>query len=204
MSQSRYLLGLTGSIGMGKTTTSRLFTEAGVPVWDADAVVERLYAKGGKGVVAISELVPSSVHEGAVDRSKLKTALASDDKLLARIEAVIHPLVEQKRIDFISESERSGGSLAVFDIPLLFETGAEKWLDGVAVVTCPPAMQRQRVLARPGMDGKTFALILARQMPDAEKRARADFIIDTSRGIEDARAQVQAVIRDIHQGKTRA
>ena len=204
MSKRPYLLGLTGSIGMGKTTTAGLFAEAGVCVWDADAVVERLYAMGGKGVGPVGDLVPGAVREGIVERSKLRAALALDARLLARLEAVIHPLVAKERIDFIDEIVKSDRQLAVFDIPLLFETGAENWLDGVVVVSSPARVQRQRVMARQGMDAKTFALILARQMPDAEKRARANFIIDTSQGIEDARSQVQAVIQRIHQGKARA
>lgn len=197
MSKRPYLLGLTGSIAMGKSTTAAQFADEGIPVWDADAVVRKLYGPGGKGVSAIGALVPGAVIDGVVNRDRLKNALGHDPSLLPKIEAAIHPLVAQDRIDFIEENIKRGSRMVVLDIPLLFETSAEKGLDGVVVVTCQPDIQRQRLAARTGMSAEALALIMSRQMPDAQKRRKADFIIDTSLGIEDARQQVQAVIARI-------
>jgi dephospho-CoA kinase len=197
-----YFLGLTGSIGMGKSTTARMFAEADVPVWDADTAVHRLYAPGGAGANAIAALVSEAVDETGVDRAKLRAAIADDPGMLARVEAQIHPLVAQDRAGF---TERYGErDLLLFDIPLLFETGAESWLDGVLVVSVPPAVQRERVLARPGMTEAAFERILARQTPDAKKRARADFIIETDAGIEPARRAVRAVIDRIRRERAHA
>ncbi len=204
MSERPYLLGLTGSIAMGKSTTAALFAQEGIPVWDADDVVRKLYGRGGNGVSAIGALVPDVVIEGAVNRDKLKNALSGNPSLLQKVEAAIHPMVSQDRIDFIKENVKLDVEMIVFDIPLLYETGAEKGLDGVVVVTCPPEVQRQRLSARTGMGAETLAIIVARQMPDAQKRRRADFIIDTSRGIADARDQVQAVIQQIRREKLHA
>jgi dephospho-CoA kinase len=162
-----YVLGLTGSIGMGKSTTAELFRELGVPVWDADAAVHRLYAKGGAAVGPVGALCPDAVRGGAVDRAALKAWIARDGSALAQLEAVVHPLVAAERAEFVA---RADAPLIVLDIPLLFETGAQ--VDGVLVVTAPPEVQRARVLARAGMDAAQLETVLARQMPDAEKRAQ--------------------------------
>jgi dephospho-CoA kinase len=190
-----FRLGLTGSVGMGKSTTAAIFAAAGVPVWDADAAVHRLYAAGGAGVAVIAGLVPAAVRDGAVDRSVLRQAVLDDPGLLARIEAGIHPLVAADRAAFLTE--HAAADLVLLDIPLLYETGAEASVDAVAVVSAPPEVQRERVVARPGMTEPAFAAILARQVPDAEKRRRADFVIDTGRGLEAARAAVLSLIAEI-------
>lgn len=195
-----YRLGLTGSIGMGKSTTAGLFAEAGIPVWDADAAVHRLYAAGGAGAAALAGIAPEAIVDGAVDRGRLRDAILADPALLGRIEARVHPLVAADRAAFAAAHGASG--ILLFDIPLLFETGGDLDLDGVLVVTAPPEVQRARVLARPGMTPAAFEHVLARQVPDAEKRARADFVISTDRGIEAARADVRAILdrirADIH------
>lgn len=167
-----YRLGLTGSIGMGKSTTAEMFRDLGVPVWDADAAVHRLYE--GAAVGPVGALCAKAVTNGRVDRTVLKEWIASDPTALAKLEAVVHPLVAADRAEFIADAD---GPLVVLDIPLLFETGAD--VDGVLVVSAPPEVQRARVLARPGMDEPQLTRILARQMPDAEKRLRADFVIET-------------------------
>lgn len=190
-----FLLGLTGSIGMGKSTTAGLFAEAGVPVWDADAAVHRLYAAGSGAVAAIAELIPEAVVEGAVDRERLRRAVLAEGGLLGRIEARVHPLVAAERTAFIAGHRDA--DLIVCDIPLLYETGAEAGLDAVLVVTAPAEVQRARVMARPGMTESAFAHILSRQVPDVEKRALADFIIDTTEGLDAARAAVGVVIAKI-------
>lgn len=187
-------LGLTGSIGMGKSTTARLFAERGAAVWDADAAVHRLYARGGAAVPAIAALAPDAVVGGAVDRDRLRKAVLADETLLPRIEAAVHPLVAEDRAAFLAEAEAAGRAVAVCDVPLLFETGVAGAFDAVAVVSAPAEVQRARVLGRPGMTAEAFEAILARQTPDAEKRARADFIIDSGRGVEAARAQVDAIM----------
>ncbi len=188
-----FRLGLTGSIGMGKSTTAAMFAEAGVPVWDADATVHRLYARGGAAVPKVAALCPDCVQDGAVDRAALSSWIAGSPDRLARLEAVVHPLVAEDRTGLLQDSH---ADLILFDIPLLYETGAEAGLDAVAVVTAPPEVQRARVLARPGMTFERFQDLLARQMPDADKRARADYLIETTT-IESARAQVHSVLRDI-------
>jgi dephospho-CoA kinase len=190
-----YLLGLTGSVGMGKSTTARLFAEAGVPVWDADAAVHRLYAAGGAGAAVLADLLPQAVSDGTVDREALRRAVVADEDLLEQVETRIHPLVGKDREAFVSG--QTGADVLLFDIPLLFETGAEAWLDGVLVVSAPAEVQRARVLARPGMTEAALARILERQMPDAEKRARADFVIRTDRGVEAARADVLGLLERI-------
>ncbi len=197
-----YRLGLTGSVGMGKSTTAAFFTEAGVPVWDADAAVHRLYAKGGGGADALAALVPAAVVDDAVDRDRLRAALADDPGLLARIEAVVHPLVGEDRARFVAA--HPAANLLVFDIPLLYETGADAWLDGVLVVTAPAAVQRARVLARPGMTEAMLDRILARQMPDADKRSRADFVIETDKGVDAARSAVLALLARLKESAVRA
>lgn len=181
-----YRLGLTGSIGMGKSTTADMFRALGVPVWDADAAVHRLYS--GPAVGPVSEICPSAVVNGHIDRTALKDWIARDDAALGKLEAVVHPLVAADRAAFIAQAE---APLVVLDIPLLFETGAD--VDGVLVVTAPPDVQRARVLARHGMDDAQLDRILARQMPDAEKRARADFVIETL-DMDSTRVAVQDLV----------
>lgn len=189
-----YRLGLTGSIGMGKSTTAGFFREAGVPVWDADDAVHRLYAFGGAAVGPITNLCPDAIQNGAVDRAALKAWIAADDSALQKIESVVHPLVAADRAQFLSD--HADAPILLLDIPLLFETNAETWLDGVLVVTTSPDEQRRRVMTRPGMDEETFQTILARQTPDAEKCARADFVIETI-SLEQTRAAVETLIAQI-------
>ena len=186
-----YRLGLTGSIGMGKSTTAGFFREMGVPVWDADAAVHRLYDKGGAAVAPVASLCPEAEHEGAIDRAALKRWIARDSSALAALEAVVHPLVARDREAFVASVT---GPLVVLDIPLFFETGAQ--VDGVLVVTAPESVQRARVLERPEMDAAQLDAILARQMPDAEKRARADFVIETI-DMDSTRAAVQKLVRKL-------
>jgi len=180
------LVGLTGSIGMGKSTAAQMFADAGIPVWDADLAVHRLYAKGGAAVAPVGQLIPGSVENGALSRDVMKTALARDSSLLHHLEAIVHPLVAKDRAAFIAR--HNDAPILLFDIPLLFETGAEIWLDETICVTAPPEVQRQRVLSRPGMTEAQFDAILARQMPDAEKRRRADHVIEAIDLDETARA----------------
>ncbi|MBU3029063.1 dephospho-CoA kinase [Paracoccus marinaquae] len=189
-----YLLGLTGSIGMGKSTTSQMFRDLGHPVWDADEAVHRLYAAGGAAVDPVAHAFPGALQDGAIDRAALKTALAADPAALGRLEAIVHPLVAADRVDFIRRHRQR--PLVVLDIPLLFEGGGERHLDGVAVVSTDAATQRARVMARPGMTEETLQMILSRQMPDAEKRARADWIIPTDT-LEGARQAVEGIVREI-------
>ena len=188
-----HLLGLTGSIGMGKSTTAQMFRDEGVPVWDADAVVHRLYAKGGAAVPVIADAIPGAVIDGAVDRGALKTRLAADPSLIKTLEGIVHPLVAADRAASLAEQD---APLVVFDIPLLFETGAEAWLDSVLVVTAPAEVQKERVLARGAMDEAMFAQILARQMPDKEKREKADHVIETLT-LDDTRAAVRKLIAEL-------
>ncbi|WP_404418072.1 dephospho-CoA kinase [Brevundimonas vesicularis] len=188
------LLGLTGSIGMGKSTTTAMFADLGAVVWNADDAVHRLYARGGEAVGPVGEAFPGVVVDGAVDRTRLAEALGKDDTAFRRLEAIVHPLVAQGRAADLEAARTAGVELAVLDIPLLFETSGDKAVDAVVVVTADPAIQAERVLARPGMTRERFDAILARQMPDAEKRARADFVIDTGRGLEAARDEVEAIV----------
>ncbi|QDY69983.1 dephospho-CoA kinase [Qingshengfaniella alkalisoli] len=188
-----FKLGLTGSIGMGKSTTARMFSDLGCAVWDADAAVHRLYAEGGAAVEPMRKLRPVALMDGTVSRDRLKEWIATDPDALRQIEAVVHPLVAQDRADFLADCP---SDIAVLDIPLLFETGAEGSVDGVAVVSAPHAMQRERVLARPGMTAEQFDQILARQMPDAEKRMRATWVIPTDT-LETAKAAVKRVVQEI-------
>jgi dephospho-CoA kinase len=192
MSEGLYILGLTGSIGMGKSTTAGFFRDAGVPVWDADASVHRLYDTGGAGVRAIEALIPAAIKDGAVDRSALRQAILDDKGLLKRIEEVVHPLVSADRRDFLDS--HSDKSLVICDIPLLFETGADAWLDGILVVTADKDVQEQRVMEREGMTREVFETILAKQTPDAEKCQRADYLIDTGLGLDHAQAEVLSLI----------
>ncbi|MGO4851753.1 dephospho-CoA kinase [Phaeovulum sp. W22_SRMD_FR3] len=189
-----FRLGLTGSIGMGKSTTAAMFAAEGVPVWDADAAVHRLYAAGGPAAQALAPLFPTAIVEGAVDRSALKAIIAADPTALPRLEAVVHPLVTADRADFLTV--HADAPLVLLDIPLLFETGAEAQMDATLVVSAPPEVQRARVLARPGMTPEQLQIILDRQMPDAEKRARATYVIETVTLEATARA-VQELIRKL-------
>lgn len=188
-----HLLGLTGSIGMGKSTTAQMFRDAGVPVWDADATVHSLYAKGGAAVPQFDAELPEAVIDGVVSRDKLKDLIADDLAVMGQIEAIVHPLVAKDRSAFIA---RTKAPLLVFDIPLLFETKADAWLTSVLVVTAPPEVQKSRVMARPGMTAAQFDRIMERQMPDAEKRARADHIIEALT-LDDTRAAVHKLIAEL-------
>lgn len=189
------VLGLTGSIGTGKSTTAGMFRTLGVPVHDADATVHELYA--GEAVTAVGQAFPTAVAGGVVDRKALVAELSAQPEGFKTLEAIIHPMVRRKEAAFLKAHRASGSPLVVLDIPLLFETGGETRVDKVVVVTCAPALQRQRVLARPGMTDEKFALLLSRQVPDAEKRSRADFVVNTDNGLEDARKQVEHIIRTL-------
>lgn len=191
------VIGLTGSIGMGKTATARMFAEEGVPVADSDAVVHQLYEKGGAAAAPIADAFPAVITDGAIDRQKLARHLAGHPDDFKKIEAIVHPLVRAEQENFLSQARRRKAPLAVLDIPLLFETGRYRDVDKIVVVSAPEAVQRERVLARPGMTEEKFASILARQLPDAEKRARADFIVDSDRGFDHARAQVRRIIAEL-------
>ncbi len=186
-------LGLTGSIGMGKSTTAAMFRDEGVPVWDADATVHKLYAKGGPAVAPIGQEFPDAIVDGAVDRDQLKQIIASDATVLPKLEAIVHPLVAAGRAEFLDTNK---AELVVFDIPLLFETGADTWLDSVLVVTCPPDVQAKRVLDRGTMSSDQFQMILSRQMSDSEKRARADHVIETLT-LDATRAAVRNLIAEL-------
>lgn len=190
-----FLLGLTGSIGMGKSTTSALFRAAGVPVHDADAAVHRLYA--GAAATPIEAAFPGTTAAGIVDRARLAAAVLGRPEALARLEAIIHPLVRADEQAFLACCHKEGAAVAVLDVPLLLETGGEARCDAVVVVTAPATVQRERVLARPGMTAEKFEAILARQMPDAEKRRRAHFLVDTSRGLVAARHQVRSILNAV-------
>jgi dephospho-CoA kinase len=192
MAERMFILGLTGSLGMGKSTTARFFAEAGVPVHDADAVVHKLYE--GEAAAAIEAAFPGTAAGGKVDRNKLAARVLGDAGALKRLEAIVHPLVQRAEERLLAEARARGEKIAVLDIPLLFETGGDRRVDAVVVVSAPPGVQRARVLERPGMTIEKLDAILAKQMPDAEKRARADFVVDTSEGYEAARAQVRAIL----------
>jgi len=188
------LLGLTGSIGMGKSTTTTMFAEHGALVWNADDAVHALYAAGGAAVEPIGEAFPGVIVDGVVDRTRLAEALGRDDTAFKRLEAIVHPLVAAGRLADLEAARSAGIKLAVLDIPLLFETGGDGAVDAVVVVTADAETQRRRVLARPGMTAERFEAILARQTPDAEKRRRADFVIDTGEGLDAARARVAEIV----------
>ena len=193
------VLGLTGSIGMGKSTTAKMFAEAGVPVHDSDEAVHRLYA--GAAAPLVEEAFPGTVVDGMVDRARLSKRVVGDAEALAKLEAIVHPLVRTDANRFVAHHRAAGTPLVVLDIPLLFETGGAARVDKIAVVSAPLEIQRKRVLSRPGMTLEKFEAILARQTPDSEKRRRADFVIDTGESIEAARRQVEAIIRELS-GKT--
>ncbi|MFD2173076.1 dephospho-CoA kinase [Rhodobacter lacus] len=191
-----FRLGLTGSIGMGKSTTARLFAEAGVPVWDADAAVHALYAQGGAAVAPVAAAFPGVAQAGRVDRARLKTLISEDKQALSRLESIVHPLVREARRAFLAAHEMA--EIVLLDIPLLYETGAEKDCDAVLVVTAAPDVQRARLLDRGQMSAAELDLILARQMPDAEKRARADYLIETL-SLDQTRAAVRDLLQRIGQ-----
>lgn len=192
-----YKLGLTGSIGTGKSTTAAMFAAEGVPVWDADNAVAKFYLPNAAGSKALETLVPLAVGASGVDRAKLRSAIQADAGLLGKIEAMIHPLLVQDRQNFLDDHHAA--PIVLFDLPLLFETGADQWLDGVLVVTVSPELQRDRVLARPSMTPEFLNNILARQLPDAEKRARADWVIDTGLGMENARMCVLELLAQLRE-----
>lgn len=187
-------LGLTGSIGMGKSVTAKMFADAGAPVYDADAAVHTLYEQGGAAVKPVGEIFPAAIKDGAVSRSALRDIVLKNPDDLAKLNSVVHPLVASSQIAFREAAQASGAAVAVLDIPLLFETGGEMRCDYVAVVSAPAALQRQRVLARGTMSETEFEAIRKKQVPDAEKRARADFIISSAFGFEFARDQVNAIL----------
>ena len=191
------VLGLTGSIGMGKTATARLFAEEGALVQDADATVHTLYAAGGAAAPLLRDAFPGAVNDGEVDRAELARQITADPQGLARLEAIVHPLVAEARAAFVAEAERTGAEVVVLDIPLLFEVGAHDGVDAVVVASAPSDVQRERVLARPGMTPERFEALLARQIPDAHKRAKADFVVDTSAGFDAARDQVRAILKAV-------
>jgi dephospho-CoA kinase len=188
------LLGLTGSIGMGKSTTAKLFAEAGVPVYDADSTVHMLYE--GEAVPAIEAAFPGTTADGKVDRNRLSARVVHDPAAMEQLEQIVHPMLGASRQKFLDDAERSGAPVAVVDVPLLFETGGEKRVDAVVVVTTTPEIQRQRILARANMTGEKLDAILARQLPDAEKRRRADFVVDTSHGLDPVRARIRDILTE--------
>jgi dephospho-CoA kinase len=190
-----FVLGLTGSIGMGKSTTAQLFTELGVPVYDADATVHRLYER--EAVAAIEQAFPGTTGAGGVDREKLSAYVVGNAPAMKQLESIVHPMLRAHEKEFLTGAEQAGAPVAVLDIPLLFETGAENRVDAVLVVSAPEEVQHARILARPNMTAAKLATILARQMSDADKRARADFVVDTSSGLESAREQIRHVLAKV-------
>jgi len=194
--QNMLVLGLTGSIGMGKSTTAKLFRDEGIAVFDADAAVHELYS--GSAVPQICERFPSAVKNGVVDRAMLAQSVIGKADALADLEKIIHPLVRSAELDFIQHHRDHGSKIVLLDIPLLFESGGDGLCDKIVVVTAPPDVQRERVLARDGMTLEKFNGLLARQMSDADKRAKADFIVFTDKGIEDARQQVRKVLQNLN------
>ena len=189
------ILGLTGSIGMGKSTTAKLFTEAGVPVYDADAAVHKIYE--GEAAPAIEAAFPGTTVDGRVDRAKLSAKVVHDQAAIKQLEQIVHPMLGASRQKFLEAAERSGAPVVVMDIPLLFETGGEKRVDAVVVVTTSPETQRERILARGTMTSEALDGILARQLPDAEKRKRADFVVDTSHGLDPVRTAIRDILVEV-------
>lgn len=186
------ILGLTGSIGMGKSTTAKLFAEAGVPVYDADATVHSLYE--GEAVASIEAAFPGTTVDGKVDRTRLSARVVHDPAAMKQLEQIVHPMLGASRQKFLDKAEQSGAAVAVVDVPLLFETGGDKRVDAVVVVTTSPEIQRERILARDNMTSEKLDAILARQLPDAEKRKRADFVVDTSHGLDPVRARIRDIL----------
>lgn len=191
------IIALTGSIAMGKSEVGRMFAKRGIPVFDSDAAVHQLYGKGGAAVPALAQLVPSAVNEGTVDRGRLASLILADPSLIKRIESIVHPLVRNMQTKFLKDAEEAGNPLVVLDIPLLFETGRENEADHIVVVSAPEEIQRSRAMKRPGMTREKLEYILSRQVPDAEKRARADDIVDTSGELRDTAAQVDRIINSL-------
>jgi dephospho-CoA kinase len=191
------VIGLTGSIGMGKSTTAAMFREAGAPVYDADAAVHALYDVGGAAVEPVGAAFPGVVKDGRVDREALRQAVLGKPDEMKRLNGIVHPLLGKARGSFFEDAQKAGADFVILDVPLIFETGGEKNMDAVIVCSAPAEMQRERVLAREGMSPERLDAILAQQVPDAEKRARADYVVDTSRGLEAAREQVAAIIADL-------
>ncbi|KAB2690541.1 dephospho-CoA kinase [Brucella pseudogrignonensis] len=189
------ILGLTGSIGMGKTTAANMFADNGVPVYSADDAVHQLYS--GRAAPLIEAAFPGTVVDGTVDRTKLSSAVLGKPEALKKLESIIHPLVHEEEAAFLARARADGADIALIDIPLLFETGGQSRVDKVAVVSAPADIQRERVLSRAGMTEAKFEAILARQMPDVDKRARADFVIDSSGDFEETRAQIKAIIAEL-------
>ena len=190
-------VGLTGSIGMGKSETAKLFARLGLPVFDADAAVHALYARGGEGVSALAGRFPEAVSDGAVDRARLAQIVAADPSVLGALEALVHPLVRRMEERFMDAARARNDEVVILDIPLLFETGRSKDMDALVVVSAPEAVQRERVLKRAGMTPEKFEAIRARQVPDVDKRAKADFVIETDKGLDDALAQVKRVAAEL-------
>ena len=195
------VLGLTGSIGMGKTTTARFFADEGVPVLDADAVVHQLY--DGEAVAAIEKAFPGTSRDGRIDREELSRRVVGKPEALKQLEAIVHPLVRAEQARFLADAERSGAPVAVLDVPLLFETGGDRRVDAVVVVSAPADVQRARTLDRAGMTAEKFEALLQKQMPDDEKRRRADFVVDTSQSFDSARAQVRAILASVRAIRSR-
>ena len=189
------ILGLTGSIGMGKSTTAKLFAEAGVPVYDADATVHRVYQ--GEAATAIEAAFPGTTSDGKVDRARLSATVVHDPAAIQRLEQIVHPMLRSYHQKFLEDAEQAGAPVVVMDVPLLFETGGEKRVDAVVVVTTAPEVQRERILARGTMTAETLDAILARQTPDAEKRRRADFVVDTSHGLDPVRARIRDILAEV-------
>ena len=189
------ILGLTGSIGMGKSTTAKLFAEAGVPVYDADATVHRVYQ--GEAVPAIEAAFPGTTADGKVDRARLSAKVVHDPAAIQRLEQIVHPMLRSYHQKFLQDAEQAGAPVVVMDVPLLFETGGENRVDAVVVVTTAPEVQRERILARGTMTAETLDAILARQTPDAEKRRRADFVVDTSHGLDPVRARIRDILAEV-------
>jgi dephospho-CoA kinase len=189
------ILGLTGSIGMGKSTTAKLFIEAGVPVYDADAAVHKVYE--GEAAPAIEAAFPGTTVDGKVDRARLSARVVHDQAAIKQLEQIVHPMLGASRQKFLEEAERSGAPVVVMDIPLLFETGGEKRVDAVVVVSTDAATQRERILARGTMTSEALDGILARQLPDAEKRKRADFVVDTSHGLDPVRTAIRDILAEV-------
>jgi len=197
-----FILGLTGSIGMGKSTTAAIFRDAGVPVHDSDAAVHALYR--GAAAPLVEAAFPGTLRDGAIDRGLLGARVIHDQAALARLEAIVHPLVRAERVQFVAAAQAAGADLIVLDIPLLFETGCDSEVDAVLLVTAPEAVQKARIAERPGMTDAKLAAIIAKQMPDAEKRRRADLILDTSHGHDEAARQVRDLIGAIRAGRVKA
>ena len=191
------IVGLTGSIGMGKSETTKMFAAAGVPVFDADATVQKLQAKDGKAIAHIKKAFPEVIKDGILDRAALGAIIFSNTKAKKILEEIMHPMVAEERVGFFEKAENSGAAFVVLDIPLLFETGGDKACHKVVVVSSPADLQRERVLRRPGMNVEKFEQILAKQTPDADKRSKADYIIETDKGLEHAEVQVTQIIKDL-------